>query len=84
MTRLAFPSLRWMVQFDAVRLVEQKQREIEAALQSTLGLSPKVRLVSPKTIQRSEGKAKRVISGSMISGRKWSSQMCIPVCSLHS
>ena len=48
-------------QFDAVRLVEQKQREIEAALQSTLGLSPKVRLVSPKTIQRSEGKAKRVI-----------------------
>ncbi len=48
-------------QFDAVRLVEQKQHEIEAALQSTLGISPKVRLVSPKTIQRSEGKSKRVI-----------------------
>ena len=48
-------------QFDAVRLVEQKQREIEAALQSTLGITPKVRLVSPKTIQRSEGQATRVI-----------------------
>ena len=48
-------------QFDAVRLVEEKQKEIETALQSTLGISPKVQLVSPKTIQRSEGKAKRVV-----------------------
>lgn len=48
-------------EFDAVRLVEQKQREIAAAIQSTLGISAKVSLVSPKTIQRSEGKAKRVL-----------------------
>lgn len=48
-------------EFDAVRLVEKKQREIGAAIQSTLGISAKVSLVSPKTIERSEGKAKRVI-----------------------
>jgi len=28
---------------------------------STLGVSAKIRLVEPKTIERSEGKAKRVI-----------------------
>lgn len=48
-------------QFDAVRLVEQKQQEIAAAIQSTLGISAKISLVSPKTIERSEGKSKRVI-----------------------
>ncbi len=48
-------------EFDAVRLVERKERELTAAIESTLGLSVKVKLVSPKTIQRSEGKAKRVI-----------------------
>ena len=48
-------------EFDAVRLVEQKQREIAASVQSTLGISAKISLVSPKTIQRSEGKATRVI-----------------------
>lgn len=48
-------------EFDAVRLVEAKQREIAAAIQTTLGISAKVSLVSPKTLERSEGKAKRVI-----------------------
>ncbi|MEG1686395.1 MAG: phenylacetate--CoA ligase, partial [Angelakisella sp.] len=48
-------------EFDAVRLVEQKQRQIAAAIQSMLGISAKVSLVSPKTIERSEGKAKRVV-----------------------
>lgn len=48
-------------EFDAVRLVEKKQREIAAAIQSALGIGVKVNLVSPKTIERSEGKAKRVI-----------------------
>lgn len=48
-------------EFDAVRLVEKKQREIAAAIQSLLGITAKISLVSPKTIERSEGKAKRVI-----------------------
>ncbi|MEA5012306.1 MAG: phenylacetate--CoA ligase [Angelakisella sp.] len=48
-------------QFDAVRMVEEKQQEIANAIQSILGISAKISLVSPKTIERSEGKAKRVI-----------------------
>ena len=48
-------------QFDIVRVVEQKQRELERAMELTLGIAVKVDLVTPKTIQRSEGKAKRVI-----------------------
>ena len=40
--------------------------EIEAELASALSVSAKVRLVSPKTIERSEGKAKRVIDKRMI------------------
>lgn len=49
------------VEFDAVRLIEQKEREIRRAVESTLGIAAKIRLVSPHTIERSEGKAKRVI-----------------------
>ena len=48
-------------EFDAVRLVEEKQNEIAAAVQATLGISAKITLCSPNTIERSEGKAKRVI-----------------------
>lgn len=48
-------------EFDAVRLVEQKQREIAAAIHTMLGITAKVSLVSPKTIERSEGKSKRVL-----------------------
>ena len=47
--------------FDAVRMVEDKEREIHNGLLSILGLSAKVVMVEPKTIARSEGKAKRVI-----------------------
>ncbi len=47
--------------FDAVRLIEQREKEIRGALESTLGIAAVVHLVSPKTIARSEGKAKRVI-----------------------
>lgn len=48
-------------EFDAVRLVEKKEKELSAAIESTLGIAVRVKLVSPKTIERSEGKAKRVI-----------------------
>ncbi len=47
--------------FDAVRMIEEKESEIKAKVDSLLGISAKVRIVSPKTIARSEGKAKRVI-----------------------
>ena len=36
-------------------------KQISDSLRSTLGIGPKVNLVNPKTIERSEGKAKRVI-----------------------
>lgn len=47
--------------FDAVRLVEEKENEIKSKVESILGISAKVKIVEPKTIVRSEGKAKRVI-----------------------
>lgn len=46
---------------DEVRKIEDLERKITAELYSTLGINAKVRLVEPKTIARSEGKAKRVI-----------------------
>jgi len=46
---------------DEVRRLEQLEKKIEKAIEETLGISVKVRLVEPKTIERSEGKAKRVI-----------------------
>jgi len=49
------------MEFDAVRLVEKTEARIKAAIDSTLGISAKVHLVSPKTIERSEGKSKRVV-----------------------
>ncbi len=46
---------------DEVRRLETLERKIQAALGSVLGVSAKVRLVAPKSIERSEGKAKRVV-----------------------
>ncbi|NLN56101.1 MAG: phenylacetate--CoA ligase [Clostridiales bacterium] len=46
---------------DTVRDIERAEKRIEAALQSALNVSAKVTLVEPKTLPRSEGKAKRVI-----------------------
>ena len=46
---------------DEVRKLEVFEQRVAAALESALGLSLKVRLVEPKTIARSEGKAKRVV-----------------------
>lgn len=46
---------------DEIKELEKLTRKISHVLQSALGLSVKVKLVEPKTIQRSEGKAKRVI-----------------------
>lgn len=46
---------------DDVKSIERIEREIKDKLRSVLGLAAKVSLVNPKTIIRSEGKAKRVI-----------------------
>lgn len=47
--------------FDEVRALEDTASHIRSRIESLLGLSVKVRLVEPKTLPRSEGKAKRVI-----------------------
>ena len=46
---------------DTVRNLERVERTIADALHSTLNIAAKITLVGPKTIERSEGKAKRVI-----------------------
>lgn len=46
---------------DSVKSVEAVERKIISQLKSTLGLAARVHLVEPKSITRSEGKAKRVI-----------------------
>lgn len=45
---------------DEVRKLEALQNKIRDEIESVLGISLKVTLVEPKTIERSEGKAKRV------------------------
>lgn len=46
---------------DEVKVLENLRKRIEQELESVLALHAKVKLVEPKTIARSEGKAKRVI-----------------------
>jgi phenylacetate-CoA ligase len=46
---------------DEIKALESFAKRIEQELKEALAVSCKVRLVEPKTIQRSEGKAKRVI-----------------------
>ena len=45
----------------SIKKISQTEKTITDALRSTLGIGPKVCLVNPKSIERSEGKAKRVI-----------------------
>ncbi|WP_058485838.1 phenylacetate--CoA ligase family protein [Defluviitalea phaphyphila] len=46
---------------DEIRKLESLTARIKHQIESTLGISVKVKLVEPKTIERTEGKAKRVI-----------------------
>ena len=46
---------------DTVRDVTAKEKELVAALKAMLGIVAKVHLMAPKSIQRSEGKAVRVV-----------------------
>ena len=47
--------------FDEIREIEALQRDVESKMKSALSVGLKVRIVEPKSIPRSEGKAKRVI-----------------------
>ena len=46
---------------DEVRRIEDLEHRIRASISTTLGISIRVKLVEPRTIPRSEGKAKRVM-----------------------
>ncbi len=46
---------------DKVAEIQQRERDLNSAMKSMLGINPKIHLVAPKSIERSEGKAVRVI-----------------------
>ncbi len=46
---------------DLMSQIQRMEKSLEAALRTMLGIGPKVHLVAPKTITRSEGKAVRVV-----------------------
>ena len=46
---------------DSMSTVSAKEKELVEALKSMLGIYANVKLVAPKTITRSEGKAVRII-----------------------
>jgi phenylacetate-CoA ligase len=46
---------------DKVSVLERLQERLSHRIENTLGLRVAVRLVEPHTIERSQGKAKRVI-----------------------
>jgi len=46
---------------DEVRKLEKLEKKIQEEIQSVLGLSARIKLVEPRSIERSMGKAKRVI-----------------------
>jgi phenylacetate-CoA ligase len=46
---------------DELRSLEALSRRVRAEIEGVLGIRASVRLVEPKSIQRSEGKAARVI-----------------------
>jgi phenylacetate-CoA ligase len=51
---------------DEIKELQNLSKKIKYKLESTLGISVTVQLVEPKTIERSAGKAKRVIDNRKI------------------
>lgn len=51
---------------DEIKALENLRKKISHNIQSTLGISVEVKLVEPKTIERTAGKAKRVIDNRKI------------------
>ena len=46
---------------DTVADIAKRERDLGMAMRTMLGINPKMHLVSPKSITRSEGKAVRLI-----------------------
>jgi phenylacetate-CoA ligase len=46
---------------DEIKKLEELEKKIQRAIEGVIGLSVSVKLVEPKSIERSMGKAKRVI-----------------------
>ena len=46
---------------DKISEMQKREQDLKTAMKSMLGISPKIHLMAPKTIQRSEGKAVRVV-----------------------
>jgi len=46
---------------DEIKMLERTERQIADSLYAALGIQTKVKLVEPKSIPRSEGKARRVV-----------------------
>lgn len=46
---------------DTVKIVAAREKALQNAIKNMIGISPKVHLTAPRTIERSEGKAVRVI-----------------------
>ncbi|MDR2610852.1 MAG: phenylacetate--CoA ligase [Clostridiales Family XIII bacterium] len=51
---------------DEVKLIEAREKDLLTRMRAMLGISPKVTLVNPRSIARSEGKAVRVIDNRKI------------------
>ena len=51
---------------DEIKMLESLRKKITHKIQSTLGISVEVKLVEPRTIERTAGKAKRVIDNRKI------------------
>jgi phenylacetate-CoA ligase len=51
---------------DEVKSLEKLSKKLQLEIKDLLGISCTIKLVEPKTIQRSEGKAKRVIDNRII------------------
>ena len=59
--RWRYDNTRWVTISDEIKVLETVERKIQSDIESVLGIKVDVKLVEPKTLIRSEGKAKRVI-----------------------
>jgi phenylacetate-CoA ligase len=51
---------------DEIKGLESLERKIQNEIENVLGISVKVKLVEPRTVERSEGKAKRIVDNRKI------------------
>ena len=57
---------------DTVSAITSKEKTLQAAMRAMLGINPAIHLVAPHSIQRSEGKAVRVIDKrSLVTDSQW-------------